>query len=273
MFKVFFIMNDTVLLDVREGIATLTLNRPKALNALGLEMGEALLARVEELHRRDGVKLVVVTGAGDHFMAGGDLKEFHTIVGGEPARRREVFRELIGRYVNPAVEILRGIPQPVVGKVRGACAGFGFSLMLGCDLVIAADNAYFTTGYSLLGTTPDGGGTYFLPRTVGSKKAAELMLLSERIDAREALAMGLINRVVPLAELDAECDRLARRLAAGPSLAYAGAKALLNASIASTLEQQLQAETDSFSRCSATGDFAEGVTAFIEKRKPSFKGS
>lgn len=266
-------MNDSVLLDIRDGVATLTLNRPQALNSLGLEMAQALLERTRQLAAIEGVKVVVVTGAGDHFMAGGDLKEFHSMLGGEPARRREVFRELIGRYVNPAVEVLRGIPQPVVGRVRGACAGFGFSLMLGCDLVIAAADAYFTTGYALLGTTPDGGGTYFLPRTVGSKKAAELMLLAERIDAREALALGLINRVVPLAELDAECDRLARRLAAGPSLAYAGAKALLNASLASTLAQQLQAETDSFSRCSATGDFAEGVTAFVEKRKPSFRGS
>ncbi|MBA3903981.1 MAG: enoyl-CoA hydratase [Rhodocyclaceae bacterium] len=264
--------NDTVLLEVRDGIATLTLNRPQAMNSLGQEMSRALLARMQELAAREGVRVVVVTGAGDHFMAGGDIKEFRGMLAAAPAERESAFRGMIGEYINPAVEILRGLPQPVVGKVRGACAGFGFSLMLGCDLVVAADNAYFTTGYSLLGTTADGGGTYFLPRAVGARKAAELMLLADRLDAGEVLGLGLINRVVPLAGLDAECDRLARRLAAGPARAYAGAKRLLNASLTSTLADQLRAEGESFGRCSATGDFAEGVSAFIEKRKPSFKG-
>lgn len=266
-------MSDSVLLEIRDGVATLTLNRPQSMNSLGQEMSRALLARVQQLEASEGVRAVVVTGAGDHFMAGGDIKEFRTMLGASPAERESAFGSMIGQFINPAVEILRGLPQPVLGKVRGACAGFGFSLMLGCDLVVAADNAYFTTGYALLGTTADGGGTYFLPRAVGAKKAAELMLLADRIDAQQALGLGLINRVVPLADLDAECERLARRLAAGPLLAHAGAKALLNRSLASSLADQLQAEGKSFARCSATGDFAEGVAAFIEKRKPAFKGS
>ena len=268
-------MSDTVLLEFRDGIATLTLNRPQAMNSLGQEMSRVLLARVREIEASEageGVRVVVVTGAGEHFMAGGDIKEFSTMLDATPAERERAFRGMIEEHVHPAVEILRGLPQPVVGKVRGACAGFGFSLMLGCDLVVAADNAYFTTGYALLGTTPDGGSTYFLPRTLGSKKAAELILLADRIDAGEALGLGLINRVVPAADLDAECDRLARRLAAGPAQAYAGAKRLLNASLSATLAEQLRAEGESFGRCSATGDFAEGVAAFVGKRKPSFKG-
>ena len=167
---------------------------------------------------------------------------------------------------------LEALPQPVVGKIRGACAGFGFSLMAGCDLALAADNAYFTTGYSLLGTTADGGGTYFLPRLVGAKKAAELTLLAERLDAQQALALGLVNRVVPAAELDAACEALAIRLAAGPSLAYANAKRLLNRSLNATLADQLAAEAASFAGCSASDDFAEGVMAFVEKRKPAFRG-
>ena len=266
-------MNQQVLLDIRGALATLTLNRPQAMNALGLEMGQAFLARVEELQKAQGVKVVVVTGAGDHFMAGGDIKEFHSMVKALPEARERAFGKLIGELINPAVEILRALPQPVVGKIRGACAGFGFSLMAGCDLALAADNAYFTTGYSLLGTTADGGGTYFLPRLVGAKKAAELTLLAERLDAQQALALGLVNRVVPAAELDAACEALAARLAAGPSLAYANAKRLLNRSLSASLADQMTAEAASFGRCSATGDFAEGVTAFIEKRKPSFKGN
>ncbi|MBP9653567.1 MAG: enoyl-CoA hydratase/isomerase family protein [Rhodocyclaceae bacterium] len=265
-------MNDQVLLDIRGAIATLTLNRPQAMNALGLEMGRAFLARVEELRQATGVKVVVVTGAGDHFMAGGDIKEFHTMVARAPETRERAFGKLIGELINPAVEILRGLPQPIVGKVRGACAGFGFSLMAGCDLVLAADNAYFTTGYALLGTTADGGGTYFLPRLVGMKKAAELTLLAERLDAPQALALGLVNRVVPAAELDAACEALAVRLASGPSFAYANAKRLLNRSPGSGLAEQLVEEAASFGRCSASADFAEGVTAFVEKRKPLFKG-
>ncbi len=266
-------MSDQVLLDIRGAIATLTLNRPQAMNSLGLEMGRAFLARAEELRKAQGVKAVVVTGAGGHFMAGGDIKEFHTMVDAAPDERERAFGELIGELINPAVEILRNLPQPIVGKIRGACAGFGFSLMAGCDLALAADDAYFTTGYSLLGTTADGGGTYFLPRLVGAKKAAELTLLAERIDAQQAAALGLINRVVPAAGLDAACEALATRLASGPAFAYANAKRLLNRSLTSSLADQLMAEAASFGRCSATADFAEGVTAFVEKRKPVFRGS
>ncbi|MBK6631108.1 MAG: enoyl-CoA hydratase [Betaproteobacteria bacterium] len=265
-------MNEQVLLEIRGAVATLTLNRPQAMNSLGQEMAQALLARAEELQQAAGVKVVVVTGAGDHFMAGGDIKEFKGIIAAAPEQRQQAFHDMISDYVHPAIEILRGLPQPVVAKVRGACAGFGFSLMAGCDLAVAADNAYFTTGYALLGTSADGGSTWFLPRLIGAKRAAELMLLAERIDAQQALSLGLVNRVVPLAELDAACAALAQRLAAGPAQAHAGTKRLLGQSLLTPLTEQLGAEAQSFARCSATADFAEGVAAFIEKRKPAFKG-
>jgi len=265
-------MHDQVLLDIDGDVATLTLNRPQAMNALGMEMAKALLVRAEELQQATGVKVVVVTGAGDHFMAGGDIKEFKGIIAAAPQQRQQAFHGMISDYVHPAVEILRGLPQPVVAKVRGACAGFGFSLMAGCDLAVAADNAYFTTGYALLGTSADGGSTWFLPRLLGAKRAAELMLLAERIDAQQALSFGLVNRVVPLAELDAASAALVQRLAAGPAQAHAGTKRLLGQSLHTLLADQLRAEAQSFAHCSASGDFAEGVAAFIEKRKPAFKG-
>lgn len=265
-------MNEQVLLEIDGAIATLTLNRPRAMNALGMEMGRALLECAQALQRAEGVKAVIVTGAGDHFMAGGDIKEFHTMNAAPLPERERAFAHLIAELVNPSIGILRELPAPVIAKVRGACAGFGFSLMAGCDLAVIADNAYFTTGYALLGTTADGGGTWYLPRLVGLKKAAELALFAERIDAGQALALGLVNRVVPAAELDEAVAAWARRIAAGPSLAHAGAKRLLNRAHAASLEDQLAQEAASFARCSATEDFAEGVAAFIEKRKSSFKG-
>jgi 2-(1,2-epoxy-1,2-dihydrophenyl)acetyl-CoA isomerase len=162
--------------------------------------------------------------------------------------------------------------QPVIGAVRGACAGFGLSLASGCDLLIAADNAYFTTAYSWIALSPDGGGTYFLPRIVGMKKAAELLLLAERIDAQQAQELGIVNRVVPEAELEAQVAALAQRLKAGPRHAYGEIKRLLNESQSATLTGQLQSEALAFARCSATRDFQEGIRAFLEKRKPGFSG-
>ncbi len=266
-------MSDTVKLEVSDGIATLTLNRAHALNALSIEMIPALHEASQRLAADTAVQVVVVRGAGEHFMAGGDIKDFHGQLGLRPDARRAMFHELIRQHINPTVAALRAMHQPVICAVRGACAGFGFSLMLGCDLVVAAEDAYFTTAYSLIALSPDGGGTYFLPRVVGAKKAAEMLLLAERFDARQALALGLVNRVVTGADLDGEIAALALRLKAGPRHAYGEIKRLLDAGAGATLAQQLEAEAAAFARCSATLDFDEGISAFIGKRKPRFSGS
>lgn len=266
-------MANTVLLDVANRVATLTLNRPAQLNALSVEMMEDLFAAARKLRDLQDVDLVVITGAGDHFMAGGDLKDFATQFHLGPEARKVAFRAIVEKHVNPSVEILQSLRQPVIAKVRGACAGFGLSLMLGCDLAICADNVKFTTAYSSIGLPADGGMSYFLPRIVGRRKAAELLLLGERFDAAEAQRLGLVNRVVPAAELDAETTALVARLQSGPRYAYTEIKRLLAGSLDDKLESQLQNEAEAFARCSATGDFVEGITAFLEKRKPGFRGA
>lgn len=265
-------MANTATLDVADGVATLTLNRPDQLNALSLEMMEDLAAATRALKARTDVHVVVVTGAGAHFMAGGDLNDFARQLGQSPQARLATFKAMIAHHINPTVETLQSLHQPVIAKVRGACAGFGLSLMLGCDLAIAADDAVFTTAYAAIGLSADGGMSYFLPRAVGRRKALELLLLADRFKAEEALRLGLLSRVVPAGELDAAVDALAARLKAGPRHAYGEFKRLIADSDDHQLEAQLQSEAEAFARCSATADFAEGVTAFLGKRKPGFQG-
>lgn len=264
-------MANTVLLECVEGVATLTLNRPAQLNALSVEMMEDLFGAVRALRDNSSVEVVVITGAGDHFMAGGDLNDFARYLHLDAPARQIEFRAMIEQYVNPTVEILQSLQQPVVAKVRGACAGFGLSLVLGCDLAICADNAKFTTAYSSIGLPADGGMSYFLPRAVGNRKAMELLLLGERFDAVEAQRLGLVNRMVSLDTLDAEVAVLLQRLANGPRHAYGQIKRLLAASIDSKLESQLQSEADAFGRCSASPEFDEGINAFLGKRKAVFR--
>lgn len=265
-------MNDTVQLSVAAGVATLRLNRPAQLNALSADMMQALRGASEAAAAHPEAAVIVIEGAGSHFMAGGDIREFHSHLHLDGAARLETFRAMIEQWINPAVAALRDAPQPVIAKVRGACAGFGLSLMLACDFALAADDAVFTTAYAQIALAPDGAQTWFLPRIVGSRKAAELLMLSERLSAAQALELGLVNRVLPGAELDAAVAALAARLAAGPRQAYAEMKRLLRQSGSADLAPQCAAEALAFARCAAGADFDEGITAFLEKRKPRFSG-
>jgi 2-(1,2-epoxy-1,2-dihydrophenyl)acetyl-CoA isomerase len=258
------------LLVERDGpIATLTLNRPEALNALGPPMMDALVRETAALAADASVRCVVVRGAGRHFMAGGDIRHFASQLDLEPDRRRRDFARLIAR-LHAAIEQIQRMPQPVVASVRGAAAGFGLSLLCACDLAIAAHDAYFTAAYRHLGLTPDGGLSFALPRVVGSKKAMELLLLGERFGAEEALRLGIVNRVVPEAELEGATAALARALATGPRLATRNGKRLIRQSLSHSLSAQLDAEATSFGECAASPDFAEGVRAFLDKRPPRF---
>lgn len=265
--------NDTVLTEVADGICRVIFNRPDALNAITPELTAALCDVTEQLKTASDVRAVVVQGQGDHFMAGGDVKSFKGMLDAEPDKAK-IGQQFEGRLelVHTVVANMRALPQPIVASVRGAAAGAGVSLMLACDLALAADDAFFTLAYCHIGTSPDGGSTYALPRTAGLKRAFEIALLGDRFSAEQALDWGLVNRVVPAAELAAETDKLAARLAAGPSAAYRETKALLNGSLGRSLIEQLAEETQAFARCSQTADFHEGVTAFTEKRKAAFKG-
>lgn len=265
--------NDAALAEVRDGVAIVTLNRPKSLNAINDAMTEALAAAMSGAAEDKSVRAVVLKSAGDNFMAGGDIKWFKELLDKQPDKsviRRE-FEEFI-HPVHAVIQTMRGMPKPIIAAVQGACAGFGVSLMSACDLVLAADSAIFTLAYCHIGVSPDGGSTYALPRAVGLKRAFEIALLGDRFGAEEARAAGLINRVVPAAELEAATMKLAARLARGPTHVYGNTKALLNASLNTGLKEQLAAEATSFADCAARHDFHEGITAFVEKRSPSFTG-
>lgn len=263
-----------ILIDVAQGVATITLNRPQVLNALNNALADDLLAALAQLESDQAVRAIVIRGAGDAFMAGGDIGYFHqrlTEHAADKAAFKPVIRTMVERAQRLATAI-RHMPKPVIASIHGGCAGFGLSLALACDLAIAADNAKFTLAYIHLGTTPDGGASFHLPRIVGQKRAAEIALLGDRFGAAEAERWGLVNKVVPLAELEAETAKLAGRIARGPALAYARTKALLEASNRNSLADQLQAETDAFAASAVSDDFAIGVSAFLEKKPPAFTG-
>ena len=203
-------MSEPVLLHRDGVVATLTLNRPEVLNTLDFAMVDALVARTAEIAADDSLRVVVLRGAGKHFMAGGDVRTFAGELAHPPATRQADFQRMVER-VHAAIEHLHRMPHPVVGRVHGAVAGIGLSFMNACDLVVAADNAYFTSAYRHIALTPDGGGSWTLPRLVGLRKAMEILLLSERFDAAEALRLGLVNRVVAADALDAEVDAIRPR--------------------------------------------------------------
>lgn len=262
----------TVTYAVQDHIATLTLNRPESLNALNLAMIDDLRTTTARAAFDPLVRAVIVRGAGEHFMAGGDLKWFREQLALPPGERQPRFEQTIAA-VHASILNLKSMNKPVVAAVQGAVAGFGLSLMMAADFALAAEGAYFTLAYSNIALSPDGGATWSLPRQVGLKQAMEIALLGDRFDVARARELGLINRVVPVDQLDAEALKLAQRLAAGPAEALARTKALLNQSLDNSLEAQLVAEQRSFAACGVNPDFAEGLAAFFEKRKARYGDS
>jgi len=261
----------SVVVERHEGVFEITLNRPEILNAVNREVIAALAAAVAEAAEDRTTGVVLLRGAGTHFCAGGDVTMFAELIRLAPAERQQALYRIVDT-LHPLLVRMRHMPKPVLAAVQGAAAGFGLSLVLAADLALAAEDTIFTSGYIHLGTSPDGGMTATLSRVVGLKQAAELMLLGDRFDARRALELGLVNRVVPADALAAEAAGLAARLVAGPTYAYGRTKALLQATLGDAFDAQLRRETESFAACAATADFAEGVRAFLERRRPVFAG-
>jgi 2-(1,2-epoxy-1,2-dihydrophenyl)acetyl-CoA isomerase len=252
----------------RDGaIAALRLNRPERLNAIDADSAHALLDVCRRVARDDTVRVLVIRGEGRAFMAGGDVSAFHAA--GEQAP--ELVRGIIG-LLEESIQILDGLRIPVVARVQGAVAGAGFSVMMAADVVIAAEDLRVSFAYTSIGTTPDGGLSWSLPRAVGLRRALEMGLLGEPIEAAEALRLGLVTKVVPLDELDAVTAKVASRLAGGPTLAYGRTRRLLRDSLRHTLPEQLALERESFVASAGTEDFREGVAAFMERRRAEFRG-
>ncbi len=260
-----------LIVEIDGAIATITFNRPQSRNALSMEMRSLLSESLHELEIDDSVRCVIMRGMGEHFMAGGDVKMMSTMVNDPAAELRNAFVRRI-HDLHPIMFAMRRMPKPVIASVAGAAAGAGVSMALAADLVIADENAFFTLAYCHIGTSPDGSATFHLPRAVGIKKAMEIALLGDRIDARRAENIGMINFVAADGTLEAETATLAQRLASGPTHVYGNTKRLLYRSLENAFEAQLQMEAEMFADCASRADFREGVAAFVEKRKPDFSG-
>jgi 2-(1,2-epoxy-1,2-dihydrophenyl)acetyl-CoA isomerase len=257
----------TILTACADGVATLTLNRPEVRNALNMTMRRDLEVALAQLDEARDVRVVVVRGAGEHFCAGGDVKLMrdHPMTAAEGQSRVEA--------INRAILALARLRVPTIAMVDGAAAGAGCNLALACDLVVASDRARFGELFARIGLIPDAGGTFFLPRRVGLARAKELVFTADIIDAREAERIGLVNRVVPAAALEAETYALARRIADGPPRVLAAAKALLDRASGLDLQSALHWEALTQGEMIAAADHREGLRAFFEKRPPRFTGA
>ena len=260
-----------VLAEVKDGIGWLTLNRPDSLNALSMEMRDLLVAHSAAFEKDPKVRCVVIRGAGTHFMAGGDIRGFHKSLTTEREAHLAGFEMRVVK-AHQAIYQIRRMNKPVLASVQGAAAGFGLSLILNCDLAIASDDSFFTLAYRHIGLSADGGATYFLPRVVGERKALEIALLGERFSAQEAKANNILNWVVPKDQLVAETEKMARKLADGPTYALGVAKKLIRNSFDNSWDEHSHREAEGLAACAATEDHFEGLNAFLEKRKANFKG-
>jgi 2-(1,2-epoxy-1,2-dihydrophenyl)acetyl-CoA isomerase len=265
-------MTDTApatLFAVQDGIASLTLNRPEVRNALNPALMEGIEQAITACRTNPSIRVLLIHGAGEGFMAGGDIRFFsETLAAGHTAGS---FGRFLGQ-INLAVQQLRELPQPVIAAVHGACAGFGVSLMLAADLAIAGQSAKFTIAYDRLGLTPDGGASWHLVRMIGLRRASEWLLTGGTLSADLAAHWGLVSRVVPDSELMNAAQDMARRLILAAPEAVARTKILLNTAADNLLSHQLDGEAESFVGLTQQPDFNEGVTAFLEKRAPHFKG-
>jgi 2-(1,2-epoxy-1,2-dihydrophenyl)acetyl-CoA isomerase len=258
-----------LLTSVADGVACATLNRPEARNALALDLRLDLMAFLESLRARTDVRVVLIQGAGKSFIAGGDIKVFARGLEMTPQDRSDDMR-MRATGAGRLSELINTLPQPVIVAARGFAVGVGASVIFAADLAMVSENAKVGLTHVTLGISPDGAGTHFLPRQVGMKRAAQIALLGEMMSADELLTMGLVNWVVPDAELEDRALALARKLAAGAPVAQQETKRLLQGALARDIDAQVVAEAESLARCALTEDYAEGLRAILERRPATF---
>ena len=257
-------ISELITLSESDQVAHIRFSRADRLNALDVEMAETFESVINVALNETGARVVLMSGAGKSFMAGGDISAF------QEAEEKET---LVAAIIDPMHRAMRMLEESrviTVSAVHGPTAGAGVSLAINSDFVIAAESASFNMAYARIATTPDCGATWNLPRLVGIRKAMELVLLSETISASQALDLGLVNRLVPETDLQETALGLAKRLASGPSLAQQNIKLLLRTSLNQSFSTQLDREASAFTACAGSGDFSEGITAFLEKRRPNF---
>ena len=257
----------SILLKIENNIAFINLNRPEVFNSFNREMALLLQETLDNCTNDSAVRAIVITGNGKAFCAGQDLKEVTS------PELNPGFRKILEEHYSPIIQKIRTIEKPIIAAVNGVAAGAGANIALACDIVVASENASFIQAFSKIGLIPDSAGTFFLPRLIGFQRASALMMLGDKVTAEEALKMGMIYKIYPVSFFAEEIMTLATTLAQMPTKALGLTKRLLNQSLTNSLEQQLALESDLQIEASSSNDYNEGVNAFVEKRKPEFKGN
>jgi 2-(1,2-epoxy-1,2-dihydrophenyl)acetyl-CoA isomerase len=264
-------MAEPLLFEKNGPVASLTFNRPEKANAMDIKWLAPMTAFFKDVERDPAIRVVLLRGNGKHFMAGGDLDTVDALLNETPERRAAMVEAPIHEY-NVMVRVMRRMNQPIVASVQGGVAGAAVGLVAACDLAVAADNAFFFVAHINHAGSNDGLTTYFLPRLIGPRKTLELALLGERFDANKAREYGLVNYVVPAADLAAETDKLLKRLSVGPTKTYGLIKNLVDQSLHNSMETQGRLEAESYGKSAMTEDLVEGIRSFLEKRPAKFQG-